>query len=215
MSGVVDTQSEFNQIATDSTAAFSLTTQTWTEVAASVSNLNLNAFNIMQPCEVELFWSASVSTLDLEQGVAGSLTGPYCYDVLICVFNAITYSALNLPPDFTFTSSNRKLAYGGSYVSGVTDLKFACEAVSVGSSSESEVLTVTVQNSDPYFDYIEADQSVTVYDSLTYSYSTFGDPDPSDTLTITASLEDDSVLPSWITLDTGANLFVFEPTHNS
>ena len=122
LAGVVDTQSEFDELSFDATVLFTLTSLVWTEISVTVTNLDLNSFDVTQPCEVQLFWSEYLPDLDLEQGDSGHLTGPYCYDVLICVFNPITYSVVDLPTDFSYTSSNRRLTYGGSFVSGITDL---------------------------------------------------------------------------------------------
>ena len=50
--------------------------------------------------------------------------------------------------------------------------------------------------------------------SLTIPADTFDDPDPDDTLTYSASLEDNSALPTWLTFDPDTSSFSGTPTDN-
>ena len=137
------------------------------------------------------------------------------------VGDTLTYGATlsddsALPVWLSFNSGTR--TFSGTPLNddvGSIDVKVTATDDGTGTLSVSDTFTITIANSNdaPTVANAIADQSATEDSafSLTFADTTFDDVDVGDTLTYSATLSDDSALPTWLSFNNGARTFSGTP----
>ncbi len=137
--------------------------------------------------------------------------------------DTLTYSATladgsELPSWLTFDPATRTFS-GTPTNDDVGEVTVTVTATDTHSESISNSFTLTVENVNdaPTLNNPISDQTATedADFSFTFSEDTFNDQDPGDTLTYTATLEDGSELPSWLTFDAATRTFSGTPTNDN
>ena len=137
--------------------------------------------------------------------------------------DTLTYTATladgsELPGWLTFDPATRTFS-GTPTNNDVGEVTVTVTATDTGAESISNNFTLTVENVNdaPTLNNPIPNQTATedADFSFTFPEDTFNDVDPGDTLTYTATLEDGSELPDWLTFDPATRTFSGTPTNEN
>ncbi|KPA15353.1 hypothetical protein MHK_004440, partial [Candidatus Magnetomorum sp. HK-1] len=137
--------------------------------------------------------------------------------------DSLTYAATldddsSLPTWLTFTSSTKNFS-GTPTNDDVGTISIKVTATDTSSASISDVFALTINNTNdsPTVANSIADQSINEDSELNFSFdtNTFNDVDNGDSLTYSATLDDDSNLPTWLTFTSSIRTFSGTPTNDN
>ncbi|ETR67966.1 MAG: hypothetical protein OMM_11022, partial [Candidatus Magnetoglobus multicellularis str. Araruama] len=183
--------------------------------SATVSDIfSLTVANVNDPPTLEKPFPDQTVT----EGVEFHITIPEDTFNDVDANDSLTYTATlhGIPLDM-FDPSTRTLNSTGFYESiGSFTIVVIATDQSYSSAQDDFVLTVAHKNNPPLVLYEIPDQSINQDESFTFTFenTVFIDFDANDSLTYTATLEDDQSLPSWLDFMQSARTFSGTPSNN-
>ncbi|MDM3857780.1 MAG: putative Ig domain-containing protein [Aphanizomenon gracile PMC649.10] len=167
--------------------------------------------------------SNAITDQNAKQGTAFNFQIPSNTFIDIDAGDVLTYSATlengnALPTWLTFNSTNRTFS-GTPTNDNVGNLNIKLIATDKAGENVSDIFTITVENINdaPTLGNTIADQNAKQGDAFNFQIpsNTFTDIDAGDILTYSATLENSSALPNWLTFNPTTRIFSGTPTNDN